>query len=131
LAGVGEPQARRLDVARPRAVRGAAHDGTTSTGARSRWGHRGRDRRGVAIAPREITTDISGRASLTRGLVLRWRPMKHVEVASRAKKPGPDPVVGLGLFLVGLVVMATGGAATWHYVFNVGEGILLLGAVVF
>ena len=57
--------------------------------------------------------------------------MKHVEVASRAKKPGPDPVVGLGLFLVGLVVMATGGAATWHYVFNVGEGILLLGAVVF
>lgn len=44
---------------------------------------------------------------------------------------GPDPVWGVGLFVVGLVVMATGGAMTWHYVFNVGEGILLFGAVVF
>lgn len=35
------------------------------------------------------------------------------------------------MFVVGLVVMATGGAMTWHYVFNVGEGVLLLGAVVF
>lgn len=48
-----------------------------------------------------------------------------------AKKPGPDPVIGLGLFLAGLLVMAIGGAATWHYVFNVGEGVLLLGAVLF
>lgn len=40
-------------------------------------------------------------------------------------------MIGVGLFVVGLVVMATGGAATWHYVFNVGEGLLLLGAVVF
>ena len=44
---------------------------------------------------------------------------------------GPDPVWGLGLFIVGLLIMATGGAMTWHYTFNVGEGILLLGVVVF
>jgi hypothetical protein len=47
------------------------------------------------------------------------------------KKPGPDPVLGVGLFVVGFFVMATGGAATWHYVFNVGEGVMLLGAVIF
>jgi uncharacterized membrane protein len=46
-------------------------------------------------------------------------------------KPGPDPVVGVGLFVVGLLIMATGGALTWHYVFNVGEGLLLLGAILF
>ncbi|HHH28191.1 MAG TPA: hypothetical protein ENK57_07580 [Polyangiaceae bacterium] len=44
---------------------------------------------------------------------------------------GPDPVWGVGLFVVGLLVMGVGGAMTWHYVFNVGEAILLLGAVVF
>ena len=44
---------------------------------------------------------------------------------------GPDPVWGLGLFVVGLFIMRTGGAMTWHYTFNVGEGILLLGVVVF
>lgn len=44
---------------------------------------------------------------------------------------GPDPVWGVGLFAIGLLVMATGGAMTWHYVFNVGEAVLLLGAVVF
>ena len=44
---------------------------------------------------------------------------------------GPDPIWGVGLFAVGLLVMATGGAMTWHYVFNVGEGVLLLGAAVF
>jgi hypothetical protein len=44
---------------------------------------------------------------------------------------GPDPVWGLGLFIVGLLIMGTGGAMTWHYTFNVGEGILLLGVVVF
>ncbi len=44
---------------------------------------------------------------------------------------GPDPVWGVGLCIVGLLIMATGGAATWHWVFNVGEGILLVGMVVF
>ncbi|MCA9620205.1 MAG: hypothetical protein KC731_14385 [Myxococcales bacterium] len=45
--------------------------------------------------------------------------------------PGPDPVWGLGVFLIGLVVMAIGGAGTWHILFNVGETLLLLGAAVF
>jgi hypothetical protein len=44
---------------------------------------------------------------------------------------GPDPVWGVGLFFLGLLIMAVGGAATWHWVFNIGEGILLLGAVYF
>ncbi|MEM1030234.1 MAG: hypothetical protein AAF928_20315 [Myxococcota bacterium] len=43
----------------------------------------------------------------------------------------PDPSLGVGLFVVGLLVMASGGATTQHYVFNVGEALLLLGAVVF
>ena len=47
------------------------------------------------------------------------------------RSPGPDPVVGVGVFVVGLFVMAVGGAANWHYVFNAGEGVLLLGAVMF
>jgi hypothetical protein len=44
---------------------------------------------------------------------------------------GPDPVWGVSVGIVGLLIMATGGAMTWHYVFNVGEGIMLLGAVMF
>lgn len=44
---------------------------------------------------------------------------------------GPDPVWGLGVFIVGLFVMALGGAQTWHWVFNIGETLLLIGAIVF
>lgn len=44
---------------------------------------------------------------------------------------GPDPVYGVALGVLGLMMMAVGGAATFHYVFNVGEGLMLLGAVVF
>ncbi len=44
---------------------------------------------------------------------------------------GPDPVWGVGLFVLGVIVMATGGATTRHYMFNVGEGILLIGVAVF
>ena len=44
---------------------------------------------------------------------------------------GPDPVWGVSVGIVGLLIMATGGAMTWHYVFNVGEGMMLLGAVMF
>jgi len=43
----------------------------------------------------------------------------------------PDPSVGVGVFVVGLIIMAIGGATTEHYVFNAGEGLLLLGAVIF
>ena len=44
---------------------------------------------------------------------------------------GPDPVWGVGVCVVGLFIMASGGAATWHWTFNIGEAILLLGMVVF
>lgn len=50
-----------------------------------------------------------------------------VEAAERS----PDPSLGVGLFVVGLLVMAAGGATTQHYVFNAGEGLVLLGAVIF
>jgi hypothetical protein len=48
-----------------------------------------------------------------------------------AADPGPDPVWGLGLFIVGLFVMAIGGAGTWHWMFNIGETLLLVGVIVF
>ncbi len=48
-----------------------------------------------------------------------------------AKDVGPDPGWGVGLFVVGLLVMSVAGAATWHWVFNVGEALLLIGAMVF
>lgn len=48
-----------------------------------------------------------------------------------ASDRGPDPVWGVGLFVVGLIVMAVGGAMTWHYVFNVGEAVLMIGSAVF
>ena len=44
---------------------------------------------------------------------------------------GPDPIYGLSVGIIGLVVMALGGARTWHYVFNIGEGVMLLGAAMF
>jgi hypothetical protein len=53
------------------------------------------------------------------------------EGKSPGKGAGPDPAVGIGLFVVGLLIMATGGATTQHYVFNAGEGLVLLGAVIF
>lgn len=37
----------------------------------------------------------------------------------------------MGVFLAGLLVMAVGGANTWHWVFNVGEAVLVLGAAWF
>jgi hypothetical protein len=33
------------------------------------------------------------------------------------------------MFVVGVLVMAAGGAGNWHYVFNVGETLLLVGVV--
>jgi hypothetical protein len=44
---------------------------------------------------------------------------------------GPDPVWAVGVFVVGLVVMGVGGAATWHWVFNIGTAVLLLGVLWF
>jgi len=44
---------------------------------------------------------------------------------------GPDPIWGMAVFVVGVVVMAAGGAGNWHWTFNVGMGTLLLGVVIF
>lgn len=38
-----------------------------------------------------------------------------------------DPAIGLGIFVPGLFVMALGGAMTWHWIFNIGEAVMLLG----
>lgn len=42
-----------------------------------------------------------------------------------------DPAVGIGIFVPGLFVMAIGGAATWHWIFNVGEAVMLAGMTLF
>jgi hypothetical protein len=44
---------------------------------------------------------------------------------------GPDPVWGLGLFIIGLATMGMAGAFTWHWVFVTGEAFLLVGVVWF
>ena len=53
----------------------------------------------------------------------------QVEVSS--SEQGPDPVWGVGVGIIGLLTMATGGALTWHWVFNVGELVMLIGAAMF
>ena len=60
--------------------------------------------------------------------------MRHATVSVMSddvSATGPDPVWSLGVFIVGLLTMGVGGAATWHWVFNVGEAIMLLGATLF
>lgn len=42
-----------------------------------------------------------------------------------------DPAVGIGLVILGVLIMGVSGAATWHYPFNIGTGIAILGAVLF
>lgn len=44
---------------------------------------------------------------------------------------GPDPVIGAGLALFGIFLMGTSGASAAHYVFDVGVGIAVIGAVIF
>lgn len=44
---------------------------------------------------------------------------------------GPDPVIGAGLVLVGIFVMGLGGSRDWHYVFNAGTLVAIIGAAVF
>lgn len=48
-----------------------------------------------------------------------------------SKLPGPDPVIGVGLVILGVLVMGIAGASTAHYAFNIGTGIAILGAVTF
>jgi len=56
-------------------------------------------------------------------------PLTSVPVAE--KGPGPDPVVGVGLVILGVLIMGIAGAATLHYVFNIGTAIAIVGAIVF
>lgn len=44
---------------------------------------------------------------------------------------GPDPVVGAGLTLLGIMAMGITGAAGQHYLFNASTGVAILGAVLF
>ncbi len=46
-------------------------------------------------------------------------------------RPGPDPVIGAGITLLGIFLMGTGGATDAHYVFDVGVLIALIGAGTF
>lgn len=50
---------------------------------------------------------------------------------AQRQREAPDPVVGIGLVILGVLVMGIAGAATLHYVFNVGTAIAIIGAVVF
>ncbi len=45
--------------------------------------------------------------------------------------PGPDPVLGVGLVILGVFIMGVAGAATAHYIFNLGTLIAIVGAVIF
>lgn len=49
----------------------------------------------------------------------------------RARDEGPDPVIGAGLVLFGIFVMGLGGSREWHYVFNAGTLVAIVGAAVF
>jgi hypothetical protein len=50
---------------------------------------------------------------------------------SSREDAGPDPVIGAGIVLLGLFLMATGGARDAHYMFDVGVVLAVVGAVVF
>jgi len=57
--------------------------------------------------------------------------MVAAKVPTRRRLFSPDPVVGVGLVIFGVLVMGIAGAATWHYVFNVGTLFAILGALWF
>lgn len=48
-----------------------------------------------------------------------------------ADKSGPDPVIGAGVALLGILLMGLGGARDAHYVFDVGVLTAVLGAGTF
>jgi uncharacterized membrane protein HdeD (DUF308 family) len=50
---------------------------------------------------------------------------------SKQRGPGPDPVVGIALVIFGVLIMGIGGAATAHYLFNVGTVLAVVGAMLF
>lgn len=58
-------------------------------------------------------------------------PTSTKEVAAHERSEGPDPVIGAGLVLFGIFVMGLGGSRDWHYVFNAGTFVAIIGAAVF
>lgn len=58
-------------------------------------------------------------------------PTSAKEDAAQASSEGPDPVIGAGLVLFGIFVMGLGGSRDWHYVFNAGTFVAIIGAAVF
>ena len=49
----------------------------------------------------------------------------------RAHDEGPDPVIGAGMVLFSIFVMGLGGSRGWHFVFNAGTLVAIIGAAVF
>jgi hypothetical protein len=50
---------------------------------------------------------------------------------SSREDAGPDPVIGAGIVLLGIFLMAAGGARDAHYVFDGGVVLAVIGAIVF
>ena len=67
-------------------------------------------------------TDASAATAVTRDAV---------KAETNPVEDAPDPAIGIGLVILGVLVMGVGGAATLHYVFNVGTAIAIIGALVF
>ncbi len=58
-------------------------------------------------------------------------PSSGPELSSERDPSGPDPIYGLGMVVVGVLIMGVAGAATLHFVFNAGTALTILGALVF
>jgi len=58
------------------------------------------------------------------------QPSAKNEVAQE-RTEGPDPVIGAGLCLFGIFVMGLAGSRDWHYVFNAGTLVAIVGAALF
>ncbi|NUP09522.1 MAG: hypothetical protein HOW73_26050 [Polyangiaceae bacterium] len=78
----------------------------------------------AAVARREAVEAPAARAEASRAEASRAE-------ASSANDDAPDPVIGIGLVILGVLVMGIAGAATLHYVFNIGTAIAIVGAIVF
>lgn len=75
--------------------------------------------------PSGDATDVSAATAVTRD------PVKDGAAQTSAVEDAPDPAIGIGLVILGVLVMGVGGAATLHYVFNIGTAIAIIGALVF
>lgn len=58
-------------------------------------------------------------------------PSSGPEFSTESDPSGPDPIYGLGMVVIGVLIMGVAGAATLHFVFNAGTALTILGALVF